>query len=59
MPENRGPQVLGVLISFYILTVTTIGLRFYTHGVILKHFFAEDYVCLAALVRATLSEHHR
>jgi hypothetical protein len=51
MTENRGPQVLGVVISFYILSVITISLRFYTHGIILKHFFAEDYICLVALVK--------
>lgn len=50
MTQDRGPQVLGVLISLLVTSVVTGGLRFYTHGVIVRRFFAEDYLTLVSLV---------
>lgn len=51
MPGSRGSEALAVVIALYITSFIAISLRFYTHGVILKHFFAEDYITLASLVR--------
>ncbi|OAQ59977.1 cation-transporting ATPase 4 [Pochonia chlamydosporia 170] len=53
MTGNRGPQIIAVVVTFYITSLITIGLRFYTHGFILKRFFAEDYISLVALVLYT------
>ena len=48
--ENRGPQLEAVVIALYITSMVTGALRFYTHGFILKRFFAEDYITIVALV---------
>ncbi|CEJ88097.1 hypothetical protein VHEMI04609 [[Torrubiella] hemipterigena] len=50
MAHDRGPQVLGVLISLLVTSVVTGALRFYTHGVIVRRFFAEDYLTLVSLI---------
>ncbi|UKZ88847.1 uncharacterized protein TrAFT101_004578 [Trichoderma asperellum] len=53
MPESRGPEALAVVITLYVTSFIAIGLRLYTHGFILKHFFAEDYISLASLILYT------
>ncbi|KAL7902884.1 hypothetical protein HDV63DRAFT_412041 [Trichoderma sp. SZMC 28014] len=53
MPGSRGSEALAVVITLYITSFIAIGLRFYTHGFILKHFFAEDYITLVSLILYT------
>jgi hypothetical protein len=48
--SGRGPEALAVVIILYIASFISRALRLYTHGFILKHFFAEDYISLATLV---------
>lgn len=55
MPGSRGSEALAVVITLYITSFIATGLRFYTHGFILKHFFAEDYITLVSLVRDIVS----
>ncbi|KAJ6780239.1 hypothetical protein PWT90_08236 [Aphanocladium album] len=47
---DRGPQLTGVIIALCVTSVLTGLLRFYTHGVLIKRFFAEDYLTLVALI---------
>lgn len=54
MADNRGPQLAGILITLFVTSIITGGLRFYTHGFIIKRFFAEDYLTVIALVRSLL-----
>jgi hypothetical protein len=51
MKDDRGPQMAGVIIALYVTSITTGALRFYTHGFIIKRFFAEDYITFVSLVR--------
>ncbi|EHK21657.1 uncharacterized protein TRIVIDRAFT_53006 [Trichoderma virens Gv29-8] len=53
MSGSRGPEALAVVITLYIISFIAIGLRFFTHGFILKHFFPEDYISLVALILYT------
>ena len=52
--------MLGIVIALYTTSIITGILRFYTHGVIIKRFFAEDYLTLIALVKepGLHSRHH-
>jgi hypothetical protein len=56
MSDDRGSDIIGVIVALLITSVITAGLRFYTHGIILKRFFAEDYVMMVAMVRHTFPE---
>ncbi|KAJ3475679.1 hypothetical protein NLG97_g9374 [Lecanicillium saksenae] len=47
---DRGPQLTGVIATLCATSVITGLLRFYTHGVLIKRFFAEDYLTLIALI---------
>lgn len=47
--------MLGIIITLYTTSIISGLLRFYTHGVIIKRFFAEDILTLIALVRTRLS----
>lgn len=51
MADDRGPQMMGVIVALFVTSIISGALRFYTHGVIIKRFFAEDYLTVAALVR--------
>ncbi|KAF3765585.1 hypothetical protein M406DRAFT_240473, partial [Cryphonectria parasitica EP155] len=50
MGDNRGPQLEGVVLSFFILCFITVSLRSYTMGFILKRFYLEDYLAILALL---------
>lgn len=50
MADDRGPEILGVLIALCVTSFASGALRFYTHGVIIKRFFAEDYLTAISLV---------
>lgn len=54
---DRGPEMQGVIIALLATSLLTGILRFYTHGVLIKRFFAEDYLTLVALVRYRLFGH--
>ena len=47
--------MLGIIITLYTTSIISGLLRFYTHGVIIKRFFAEDILTLIALVRTPRS----
>ena len=50
MADDRGPQLAGALTALFVLSVVSVSLRAYTHGVILRHFYAEDWLSLFTLV---------
>lgn len=50
MGNDRGPQMTGVIITLFVTSIITGVLRFYTHGFIIKRFFAEDYITFFTLV---------
>ncbi|KHN96057.1 cation-transporting ATPase 4 [Metarhizium album ARSEF 1941] len=50
MADDRGPQLMGVLVALFVTSAISGALRFYTHGVIIKRFFAEDHVTIVALL---------
>ena len=55
MADDRGPQLEGALIGLFVCAVVSVSLRIYTHGAILRHLYAEDWLSLVTLVRAS---HH-
>jgi len=48
--ENRGPELAAVIIFLMVFSLVTVGLRCYTMGVVLKRFFAEDWLSVVTLV---------
>lgn len=48
--ENRGPELAAVVIALLVLAITTVGLRCYVRRVLLKVFFAEDWLAVVTLV---------
>ncbi|KID82018.1 cation-transporting ATPase 4, partial [Metarhizium majus ARSEF 297] len=54
MADDRGPQMMGVIVALFVTSIISGALRFYTHGVIIKRFFAEDYLTVVALASQLL-----
>jgi hypothetical protein len=50
MAADRGPNLRAAVIACLVLCVVSTSLRFYTMGIILKRFHAEDWLAVAALV---------
>lgn len=48
--ENRGPELAAVIIFLLAFALTTVGLRCYTMGYLMKRFFAEDWLSVVTLV---------
>ncbi|KAH6671204.1 cation-transporting ATPase 4 [Halenospora varia] len=42
--ETRGPELAAVIIFLLAFALTTVGLRCYTMGYLMKRFFAEDWI---------------
>ncbi|KAF4631002.1 hypothetical protein G7Y89_g7135 [Cudoniella acicularis] len=47
--ENRGSELAAVVIVLLVFTLVAVGLRCYTMGVLLKRFFAEDWLSVVTL----------
>ncbi len=50
MADDRGPELRAVLIVCVVLAVISTSLRFYSMGVVLKRFYAEDWLAAITLV---------
>ncbi|KAH8657417.1 hypothetical protein BGZ60DRAFT_567181 [Tricladium varicosporioides] len=48
--ENRGPELAAVIIFLLAFALTTVGLRCYTMGFLMKRFFAEDWLSVVTLI---------
>ncbi len=48
--DDRGPALEAVLIVLLVLCVVSTSLRFYSMAVILKRFYAEDWLAMVTLV---------
>lgn len=50
-PEaNRGPQILGVCVSCISLALLIVAIRVWVRIAMVKHFWLDDYVIVAAAV---------
>ncbi len=49
--ENRGPELAACVIILLVFATLTVCLRCYTRRVLLKVFFAEDWLAVVTLVR--------
>lgn len=47
---NRGSLLLGIDITFLVMSVTTVGLRCYVRTFMVKRFGSDDWLMLAATV---------
>ncbi|TWU72880.1 hypothetical protein ED733_004020 [Metarhizium rileyi] len=50
MANDRGPQIMAVIVTLFVTSALSGALRFYSHGVIIKRFFVEDYLTVVALL---------
>jgi hypothetical protein len=48
--ENRGPELAACVIILLVFATITVCLRCYTRRVLLKVFFAEDWLAVVTLV---------
>jgi len=49
--DDLGSTIVGVTVSFTVLALTAVLLRFYTRVRLIKNFGAEDWLMLVSMVR--------
>lgn len=53
-PEaNLGPRILGACVASISLALLVVAIRIWVKVVIVRHFWSDDYVIVAAAVSAT------